>query len=83
MNLIWWKSHQEKKKQKQLICSAAQADCYSLVWHRARQKSGVHPAGGEGLGAELSQALQGPHLQQAQHGKKHKASSSLIRKFVL
>lgn len=54
------------------MCFSAQADGYSLIWHRARQKSGVHPSGGEGLGAELSQALEGPHLQQAEHGKKRK-----------
>lgn len=40
-----------------LISSSAQADGYSLVWHRARQKSRVHPSSGEGLGAELSQTL--------------------------
>lgn len=60
------------------LCSSAQADCYCLIWHRAGPKSRVHPSGGEGLGAELSQTLQSPHLQQAWHGKKHEASSNLM-----
>lgn len=55
----------------QMICFSAQAVGYSLIWHRARQKSGVHPSGEEGPGDELSQAHESPHLQQAKHGKNH------------
>lgn len=54
-----------------MICFSAQAVGYSLIWHRARQKSGVHPSGEEGPGDELSQAHESPHLQQAKHGKNH------------
>lgn len=64
------------------LCSSAQDDCYCLIWHRAGPKSRVHPSGAEGLGAELSQTLQGPRLQPAWHGKKHEASSNLICQFV-
>lgn len=53
----------------QMICFSAQAVGYSLIWHRARQKSGVHSSGEEGPGDELSQAHESPHLQQAEHGK--------------
>lgn len=46
-------------------CFPAQADGHVVVRHRARPAGGLHPPGGEGLGAELAQALQGAHLQQA------------------
>lgn len=59
-------------------CFAAQAHCYSLIWCGAREASGVHPFGGEGLGAELSQTLQSPHLQQAAHGETLQTSRSLM-----